>query len=84
MKNLLLCVLAIGSIGAACSPATTEESSVNPNETFPSGLNPNSDRNVEILTDPETGCEYLVIASWHGDGYAMTPRIDREGNPICD
>ena len=32
----------------------------------------------QVYTDPETGCEYLVMSARE-----MTPRVDADGNHIC-
>lgn len=89
MKNVLLGALALLTVTACSAPSSEpyqppEEPEVNLNETFPSHLNNNGSDSVEILVDPETGCEYLALVSWRGDGYALTPRLNREGYPICD
>lgn len=34
----------------------------------------------EVVTDPETGCEYLV-STWRQS--AAVPRLDAQGKPIC-
>lgn len=33
---------------------------------------------LPIVTDPETGCQYIGYSS-HG----LSPRLDRNGKPIC-
>ncbi|CDQ21742.1 DUF6440 family protein [Halobacillus karajensis] len=38
-------------------------------------------KDVEIFTDGETGCEYLIFNAYQEGG--MTARLDENGNPIC-
>ena len=40
---------------------------------------------VSIFIDPETRCEYLVFWSKHSLARgSITPRLDRDGKPMCD
>ena len=39
---------------------------------------------TDIITDAETGCEYIVITlSNRGQSAAITPRLNSAGQPIC-
>lgn len=44
------------------------------------------DSRVQVVIDPETHCEYIVLPAKNYNsqtGYAVTPRLGRDGKQIC-
>jgi hypothetical protein len=46
-------------------------------ETSPSGVG------ISEWTDPRSGCIYLIATAATNGATAITPRLDRNGRPLC-
>lgn len=80
-KTALIILLVVGVIVGimaltGCEAVTTEETSQTEEKT---SFILNSDDEIRIWTDEETGVQYLIFKGYHKGG--ITPRLNADGTP---
>lgn len=82
MKRLLLVlILGLGLTLTACTSTSLSETKASEPDLFNGGK-----VKYSIVTDRETGCQYVEAYEYspsNGRTVSITPRLNREGVPMC-
>lgn len=75
LASLVIVMLTLVSCG---TPTETKKEE-------PELFNGGSASSYSVVTDSETGCQYIETIEYsNGAGVSLTPRLNSEGNPICE
>lgn len=76
---VVVAVAIVALTGCSMTETAEAEETVTPRFVYET-VTDNTWMYTDVVTDTETGCQYLLAGN--GDGYGLTLLVDRYGNPL--